>query len=209
MTSRRPPRSLYGITQGVPGTTSSQVSDTRPERPRFGNSARRSTAARSARATRPAAPGFSRETESPRPVAAADDRHRRRARSVFSHRERAAEGRGDAEDVAEARRHARPGRLLLAVAVGGVEPLAGDGHQAAQHAAPRGKDPEGNKGATCLGVEAPARIAWSIWRRLVAQDFRPARPLCAALKGCATYAVASLKGCACVCCGSPEGLRYV
>jgi hypothetical protein len=76
MISRRSPRTRYGMTYRVPGTTSSRVRDTRPGRPRFGNSAKRSTAASNVVAVRAAAPGFSRAIESRRaarwPVARGD-----------------------------------------------------------------------------------------------------------------------------------------
>jgi RES domain-containing protein len=45
MISRRSPRTRYGMTYRVPGTTSSRAPDTRPGRPRFGSAAKRSTAA--------------------------------------------------------------------------------------------------------------------------------------------------------------------
>ena len=60
MISSRSLRTRYGMTYRVPGTTSSRVPDTRPGRPRFGNSPKRSTAASNVVAVRAAAPGFSR-----------------------------------------------------------------------------------------------------------------------------------------------------
>jgi hypothetical protein len=60
MISRRSPRARYGMTYRVPGTPSSRVPDTRPGRPRFDNSAKRSTAASNVVAVRAAAPRFSR-----------------------------------------------------------------------------------------------------------------------------------------------------
>ncbi len=66
MISRRSPRTRYGMTYRAPGTTSSRVPDSRPGRPRFGSTARRSTAASNVAAVRAAASGFSRAVEARR-----------------------------------------------------------------------------------------------------------------------------------------------